>query len=151
MATNTVGLTGKGGRKTKKAMRIVLADGREFIRLGFRRVLEPWEAKDDTKESLSDIAKLRPDIVYVGARGVVTEQLDTPLTSRELEVLAYVAHGCGNKQIAHTLNISEQTIKNHISAIMRKLDANDRTHAVVLAMHNGWISMGERKEALARQ
>jgi len=151
MATNTGELIGKGGRKTKKAMRIVLADGREFIRLGLQRMLEPWEAKNDTKESLSEIARLRPDIVYVSARGTVTEQLDSPLTSRELEVLAYVAHGCGNKQIAHTLDISEQTVKNHISAVMRKLDANDRTHAVVLAMHNGWISMSEGKEALARQ
>jgi len=133
----------------KKAIRIVLADGREFIRLGLRRVLEPLEAKTEIKGSLSDIARLRPDIVYVSAQAV-TEQIDTPLTSRELEVLAYVAHGCGNKQIAHTLNISEQTVKNHISSIMRKLDANDRTHAVVLAMHNGWISMSEHKDALLR-
>jgi len=76
--------------------------------------------------------------------------LDTPLTSRELEVLTYVARGCGNKRIAYTLNISEQTIKNHISSILRKLDANDRTHAVVLAMRHGWIPIAEREEAIPK-
>jgi len=72
--------------------------------------------------------------------GVAMEALTAPLTSRELEVLNYVAHGYMNKQIAHKLGISEQTIKNHMSSILCKLDANDRTQAVVLAMHYGWIS-----------
>jgi len=68
------------------------------------------------------------------------ESLATPLTTRELEVLGYAARGYMNKQIAHTLSVSEQTIKNHMTAILRKLDANDRTHAVVMALHYGWIS-----------
>ena len=72
--------------------------------------------------------------------GVAMEALTAPLTPRELEVLSYVAHGYINKQIAHKLGISEQTIKNHMSSILSKLDANDRTQAVVLAMHYGWIS-----------
>jgi len=80
--------------------------------------------------------------------GVAMESLAAPLTARELEVLTYVARGYGNKRIAYTLNISEQTIKNHITSILRKLDANDRTHAVVLAMRHGWISMAERKETV---
>jgi len=72
--------------------------------------------------------------------GVAMETLATPLTPRELEILSYVARGYVNKQVAHKLGISEQTIKNHMSSILRKLDANDRTQAVVLAMHYGWIS-----------
>jgi len=83
--------------------------------------------------------------------GVAMESLAVPLTSRELEVLTYVARGYGNKQVAHTLNISEQTIKNHITSILRKLDANDRTHAVVLAMRHGWISIAETREAISKQ
>jgi two-component system response regulator DegU len=63
-----------------------------------------------------------------------------PLTKRETEILTYVAEGNSNKEIARILSISEQTIKNHVSAILRKLNANDRAHAVTLALHSGWIS-----------
>lgn len=69
--------------------------------------------------------------------------LMTPLSQREMEILRYVAEGNANKRIANALNISEQTIKNHITSIMRKLNANDRTHAVVLAIRNGWLNVGE--------
>ncbi len=62
------------------------------------------------------------------------------LTRRETEILDYVARGYMNKQIAIQLGLSEQTIKNHLSSILRKLDVNDRTQAVVLAIQNGWIS-----------
>jgi len=72
--------------------------------------------------------------------GGAMETLATPLTARELEVLGYAARGYINKQIAYQLGVSEQTIKNHMTSILRKLDANDRTQAVVLALHYGWIS-----------
>lgn len=71
--------------------------------------------------------------------GRAMETLATPLTPRELEILSYVAQGYMNKQVAYKLSISEQTIKNHLTSILRKLDANDRTQAVVMAMHYGWI------------
>ncbi len=74
------------------------------------------------------------------------ETITAPLTSRETEILSYIAQGNSNKQIAHILQISEQTIKNHVSAILRKLNANDRAHAVVLAIRHGWISLEERPE-----
>jgi len=74
------------------------------------------------------------------------ESLITPLSHREMEILKYVAEGNPNKGIAITLNISEQTIKNHITSIMRKLNANDRTHAVVLAIRKGWLSIGKGTE-----
>ena len=72
------------------------------------------------------------------------ETVVAPLTHRERQILTYVADGNTNKQIAHILEISEQTIKNHVSAILRKLSANDRAHAVVLAIRNGWITIGEK-------
>lgn len=68
------------------------------------------------------------------------EGIAAPLTKRETQILTYVAEGNTNKEIAHILTISEQTIKNHVSAILRKLNANDRAHAVTLALHRGWIS-----------
>jgi len=68
------------------------------------------------------------------------EGVAAPLTRRETQILTYIAEGNSNKEIAHILEISEQTIKNHVSAILRKLNANDRAHAVALALHSGWIS-----------
>ena len=67
------------------------------------------------------------------------ETVTAPLTYRETQILNYIAQGNSNKQIARILEISEQTIKNHVSSILRKLNANDRAHAVALAMRNGWI------------
>lgn len=72
------------------------------------------------------------------------EGIAAPLTNRETQILTYVAEGNSNKEIAYILKISEQTIKNHVSAILRKLNANDRAHAVALALRSGWISPEER-------
>ena len=69
------------------------------------------------------------------------ERLITPLSPREGEILRHIAEGNSNKRIAYALGISEQTIKNYIGSIMRKLNANDRTHAVVLAMRKGWLNI----------
>jgi DNA-binding NarL/FixJ family response regulator len=66
-----------------------------------------------------------------------------PLTGREVEILDCIARGRSNKQIAMDLNISDQTVKNHITAILRKLNVNDRTQAVIYAMRHGWIRVEE--------
>jgi DNA-binding NarL/FixJ family response regulator len=75
--------------------------------------------------------------------GMSVESVTAPLTSRETQILRYVADGNSNKKIAQILDISEQTIKNHVSSILRKLNANDRAHAVVLAIRRGWISAND--------
>ena len=62
-----------------------------------------------------------------------------PLTEREKEILALVAEGYSNKLIGDQLNISERTVKNHLTGIMTKLRASDRTHAVVTAVRLGWL------------
>ena len=66
-----------------------------------------------------------------------------PLSPREVEILDNIAQGMTNKQVAYALSISEQTVKNHMSSILRKLSVNDRTQAVVYAMRQGWIRMRE--------
>jgi DNA-binding NarL/FixJ family response regulator len=66
-----------------------------------------------------------------------------PLSPREVEILDNIAQGMTNKQVAYALTISEQTVKNHMSSILRKLSVNDRTQAVVYAMRQGWIRMPE--------
>lgn len=70
-----------------------------------------------------------------------TQSIYSPLSTRELEVLEFVAAGRTNKEIALLLDISNQTVKNHISSILRKLAVNDRTQAVVYAMRRGWIKV----------
>lgn len=70
-----------------------------------------------------------------------SEAFISPLTSRETQILNYIAQGYLNKQIAIELDISEQTIKNHVTSILRKLNANARTEAVVIGIKQGLISL----------
>jgi DNA-binding NarL/FixJ family response regulator len=64
---------------------------------------------------------------------------DDSLTDREIEVLRYVSAGNSNKIIASYLNLSEHTVKGHLKNILSKLGANDRTHAVMIAIKRGFI------------
>jgi DNA-binding NarL/FixJ family response regulator len=61
------------------------------------------------------------------------------LTARELQVLEQVAYGLRNREIGERLGISEQTVKNHMWNLLRKLPAADRTGAAVHAVSRGWI------------
>lgn len=69
-----------------------------------------------------------------------------PLSPREMEILEYITRGASNKEIAHALGISRQTVKNHMSNILRKLSVNDRTQAAVVALRRGWIRLQDTKE-----
>jgi two-component system, NarL family, response regulator DegU len=75
------------------------------------------------------------------SRRTEAEGFISPLTPREMEILKYIGQGFLNKQIAAELGISEQTIKNHVTSILRKLNANARTEAVVLALKQGLITI----------
>ena len=66
---------------------------------------------------------------------------DDSITARELDVIRGVANGSSNKLIASDLNISEHTVKNHLKSILSKLGANDRTHAVMIALKRGFLDM----------
>jgi DNA-binding NarL/FixJ family response regulator len=66
---------------------------------------------------------------------------DDALTEREIEVLRAVAAGNANKMVAQLLNVSEETIKAHMKSILSKLGANDRTHAVTIALKRGIIEI----------
>lgn len=74
------------------------------------------------------------------SRDVDKEKIEL-LTKRELEVLIQVANGMFNKEIATTLNISERTVKNHISNIFKKIEVSDRTQAAVFAIKNDIIKL----------
>jgi len=66
---------------------------------------------------------------------------DDQLTAREIEVLRLIAAGSANKIVADHLSITEETVKAHVKNILSKLDANDRTHAVTIALKRGIIEL----------
>ena len=98
------------------------------------------------QEEISNYAKLASgesseESTEAGANNLVPSA-ESPLTSRETAVLEEVAKGKSNKEIANTLEITSQTVKNHIAHIFLKLDVSDRTSAVLVALHNSWIKDG---------
>ncbi|WP_174819892.1 response regulator [Paenibacillus koleovorans] len=68
-------------------------------------------------------------------------QANSPLTRREAEVLRLLAEGKSNKSIGEILFISEKTVKNHVSSILQKMEVEDRTQAVIIAIKNGWVTL----------
>jgi DNA-binding NarL/FixJ family response regulator len=73
--------------------------------------------------------------------------ISLPLSAREIEVLDCVAQGLSNKEIADELYVTEQTVKNHMTSVLRKLDVNDRVQAVLYAVKNGWMEIGPQSYA----
>lgn len=67
------------------------------------------------------------------------EEHFVPLSPREMEILQFVVRGLSNKEIANELQISHQTVKNHMTAILKKLNVQDRTQAAVTALRYGWV------------
>ncbi len=69
-----------------------------------------------------------------------------PLSPREMEILQYVTQGKSNKEIAQSLGISHQTVKNHMTSILKKLDVRDRTQAAVYALQRGWVRASKKAD-----
>jgi DNA-binding NarL/FixJ family response regulator len=70
-----------------------------------------------------------------------------PLSEREMEVLTCVVRGMSNKEIATNLGISHQTVKNHVTSILRKFGVDDRTQAVVYALKRGWVKLDQESKS----
>lgn len=70
----------------------------------------------------------------------------SPLTDREMEILEHIIEGLSNKEIAFQLSISQQTVKNHVTSILAKLNLADRTQAAIYALRHGWVRL-PREEA----
>lgn len=79
--------------------------------------------------------------VRMNEKNSFSENEDETLTRREIEVLKLIAEGLFNKEIAYTLDISEKTVKNHVSNIFKKIKVSDRTQAAVYAIKNNFVSL----------
>lgn len=74
------------------------------------------------------------------------EEHYSPLSPRETEILKHVTQGMSNKEIAYKLGISQQTVKNHMTSILKKLNVDDRTQAAITAIRSGWVRIDSRSQ-----
>jgi DNA-binding NarL/FixJ family response regulator len=79
------------------------------------------------------------------------EDMFMPLSSREMDILQLITRGMSNRQVALELGISHQTVKNHMTSILRKLAVNDRTQAAVYALRKGWIRLNDTEAECAAE
>ena len=96
---------------------------------------------DAIRATNKGISVLPPSIASIVVRHLSddTRKIESPLTSRELEVLTFVAQGMTNEQIAHTMNLSRRTVEAHLTHIYTKSGTYSRTGAVLVAQKKGWI------------
>lgn len=97
-------------------------------------------AKGDSVIDPGITNKLLGEITRMGTRRHIKEEWEK-LTGREMDVLRLMAKGCSNKEIAKSLDISEKTVKNHITNIFRKLQVDDRTQAVLFAIKHHLVEI----------
>jgi DNA-binding NarL/FixJ family response regulator len=110
------------------------------------RLIRHIAGSDDEAAAPTFISARLLEEVRAGARrGAVEEDGFSPLSPREIEILGFVSQGLSNKEIASILRISDQTVKNNITSILRKLQVNDRTQAVIYALRHGWIDLGSEE------
>ena len=111
-----------------------------------RQVTQGYYVMGDARLTERELASwLMDQLEKVAMAGIPEEVQFTPLSPREMEILQHAARGESNKEIARTLGISQQTVKNHISSILRKLPARDRTEAAVYALRHGWIRLQDTR------
>jgi DNA-binding NarL/FixJ family response regulator len=108
---------GACGYLSKATLRRDLVESIRAVHAG-EHIIEPEVAKDLAQHAAAEV-----------------------LTNREVEILKLIAGGCSNKLVADRLRISEDTVKGHVRNVLHKLKANDRTHAVTLALHRGFIEV----------
>lgn len=120
----------------------------EFLRNGVRGILPSEATVSEIVSAITGAATgltiLHPEVMDTLLLALppyrpVADASTQALTAREVEVLAMLAEGLGNKAIARRLNISEHTVKFHISSIFSKLNASSRTEAVILGAKQGLV------------
>jgi DNA-binding NarL/FixJ family response regulator len=115
------------------AHRALQAGARAYV----LKVLVRKELLDTIRAVHAGSKRIDPEV----AAGIASHLSNDVLSHREIDVLAAIAAGKSNKTVARTLGIGEETVKMHVKAILAKLGANDRTHAVTLALKRGIIHL----------
>jgi len=132
-----------------KVLILTIHDGEEYIYEVIRAGAEGYIQKDIKPEELKDSIKRVINGEKVFPKSIEKQVSITneekkkikELSAREQEVLELLAQGMSNRKIAETLFISEKTVKNHVSNILKKLSVNDRTQAVIIALKLGLVKL----------
>ena len=111
------------------------------IKAGARGYLLKGNVRREMLEAIRTVHAGHKRIPPEVAAELADHAADDQLSSREIDVLHLIGAGNANKQIADKLSIGETTVKNHISNILSKLSANDRAHAVTVALQRGIIQL----------
>jgi DNA-binding NarL/FixJ family response regulator len=112
-----------------------------------RQVSKGMYVIDETVLSKPELAEWITERFHeFGAFWEAQEDLFMPLSKREMDILQLITRGRSNKQAAQELGISYQTVKNHMTSILRKLAVNDRTQAAIYALRQGWIRLQDIDE-----
>ena len=119
-----------------------LADAGTILQV-IRRVSQGEMPLQETMAAHPDVGRRLLEEFQAMARNPRLRDVMAPLSEREMELLRQLGQGRSNKEIAHLLNITPQTVKNHITSILRKLDVNDRTQAVLAGLRYDWITLEE--------
>jgi DNA-binding NarL/FixJ family response regulator len=135
-------------RQVHPAVRVVVlsrcgggARARMAIEAGAEGFMRQSTSAADLAEGLRVVARGQRFLDNATTMDMANRSGDDDLGPREIEVLRRVAAGLANKQIAHEMSTTEGTVKNHMKRILAKLGAADRTHAVVIAVRRGFISL----------
>ncbi|MGF6496155.1 DNA-binding NarL/FixJ family response regulator [Luteibacter sp. 621] len=148
-------MPGMGGIAAIEAIRAEFPDARILVLTTYRGDVQALRAfragaqgyllkSELRKDMLSTITQMMdgkrrvPDEI---ASEIAGHANDDELTPRETQVLTHVATGAANRDVATTLGIAEETVKAHMKSILAKLQANDRTHAVAIALRRGIIEL----------
>ncbi len=150
-------LPGMGGIAATAALRTFDTNARVLIFSTFARddeiqaaldagalgYLQKSATRDELLDALRTVAQGRRYLFPELARRLNALRLGPAITAREREILAMIAGGRANKEIAAALAISEDTVKRHVSHILEKLDVNDRAQATAEAIRRGIVKMAE--------
>jgi DNA-binding NarL/FixJ family response regulator len=115
------------------------------IKAGARGYLLKGNVRTELLEAIRTVHAGRKRIPPEIAVELADHAADDQLSAREIDVLRLIGEGNANKQIADKLSIAETTVKNHISNSLSKLGANDRAHAVTIALQRGIIELDIRQ------
>jgi DNA-binding NarL/FixJ family response regulator len=146
-------MPGLSGIEAVRQIRGEFPDARLVVLTTYSRDVQVLKALEAGAAGYLVKSALRKDLintirtVHLGGKSISPEAAaelashvsDDALSEREVEVLRQVAAGTSNKEIAHTLGVTEATVKSHMKNVMEKLGANDRAHAVTIAIRRGFM------------